>query len=70
MPCSNRLLEVHVAIGFRVLCSNRLCMRVLLGFLGFAHKVNEFGPFCGDSIILWPNFGSSVISIFVKTQVG
>ena len=57
-------------MGFRVPCSNRLCKRVLLGFLGFTHKVNEFGPFCGNSIILRPNFGSSVISIFVKTQVG
>ena len=53
-----------------MLCNNGLCKRVLLGFLGFAHKVNEFGPFCGDSIILWPNFGSNGISIFVKTQVG
>ena len=44
--------------------------RVLLGFLGFAHKVNDFGLFCGDSIIMWPNFGSNVISVFVKIQVG
>ena len=51
-------------------CNNRLCKKVLLGFLGFAYKVNEFESFCGDSIILWPNFGSNVISIFVKTQVG
>ena len=48
-------------------CSNGLCKRVLLGF---AHKVNEFGPFCEDSIILYPNFGSRMISVFVKTQVG
>ena len=53
-----------------MLCSNGLCKRVLLGFLGFAHKVNEFGPFCGDSIILWPNFGNGMISICVETQVG
>ena len=36
-------------------CSNGLYKRVLLGFLGFAHKLSDFGLFCGDSIILWPN---------------
>ena len=34
-------------------------------FLGFAHKVNEFGPFFADSMILWPNFGSSVINCII-----
>ena len=62
MLYSNRLLEASY--------NNGLCKKVLLGFLGFAHKVNEFRSFCEDSIILWPNFGSDVISIFVKTQVG
>ena len=62
MSYSNRLLEAS--------CNNGLCKKVLLGFLGFAHKVNEFRSFSEDSIILWPNFGSNVISIFVKTQVG
>ena len=47
-------------------CSNGLCVKVLLGFLGFAHKVNDFGLFCGDSIILWPNFDSNVIRIFME----
>ena len=56
MPCSKGFLEVP--------CNNGLCKRVLLGF---THKVNEFGPFCGDSIILCPNFGSNVISIFVES---
>ena len=37
-------------------CSNRLHKRVLLGFLSFAHKLNDFGLFRGDNIILWPNF--------------
>ena len=41
----------------------------LLGFLSFVHKLNDFGPFYGGSIILWPNFGSNVMGIFVKTQV-
>ena len=59
VPYSNRLLEAS--------CNNGLCKKVLLGF---AHRVNEFRSFCEDSIILWPNFGSNVISIFVKTQVG
>ena len=58
MPCSNGLLEVP--------CSNKLCKRALLGFLGFAHKLNDFGLFFGDSIILWPNFGSNMMSIFVE----
>ena len=61
MLCSNGFLEVSY--------SNECYKRLLLGFLGFAHKVNGFGPFCGDSVILWPNFGINVISIFVKTQV-
>ena len=56
MSCSNELLEV--------LCSNGLYKRILLDFLGFAHKLNDFGLFCGDSVILWPNFGSNVVSIF------
>ena len=56
-PCSNGLLRGCVVTGFRlpcsngflkVPCSNKLYKRLLLGFLGFAHKVNEFGPFCGD----------------------
>ena len=45
-------------------CSNELYKRVLLGFLGFAHKLNDFGLFCGDSVILWLNFGSNLVSIF------
>ena len=35
--------------------SNGLYKRVLLSFLGFAHKLNNFGLSCGDSVILWPN---------------
>ena len=35
-----------------------------MGFLDFAHKLNDFGLFCGDSIILWPNFGSNMVSVF------
>ena len=34
---------------------NGLCKKVLLGFLGFAQKVNDFGLFCGGSVVLWPN---------------
>ena len=52
-------------------CSNELCKRVLLGFLDFAHKVNEFGFFFyRDGIVLWPNFGNGMISIYVRAQVG
>ena len=36
-------------------CSNGLYKRVLLGLSGFAHKLNDFGLFCGDNVILWPN---------------
>ena len=32
--------------------------------------VNVFGFFCGDGIILWPNFDNNMMGIFVKTQVG
>ena len=38
-------------------------------FLDFSHKVNVFGLFYGDSTILWPNFGSNMMGIFVITQV-
>ena len=42
---------------------------ILLGhFLGFAYKVNELGIFCGDGIILWSDFGSNMMSIFVKNS--
>ena len=51
MSCSNEFLEMPCSNGLRVPCSNGLCKRVLLGFLSFAHKINEFGPFCGDSLI-------------------
>ena len=44
MSYSNRLLEAS--------CNNGLCKKVLLGFLGFVHKVNEFRSFSEDSIIL------------------
>ena len=65
VPCSNglqstvqqRALGCHVTTGFRVPRNNGLQKRVLLGLLSFAHKVNDFGLFCGGNIILWPNFG-------------
>ena len=34
-----------------------------VGLFGFSDKVNVFGLFCGDSIILWPNLGSNMMSI-------
>ena len=52
----------------------RIAMGFVRGFCwafsDFAHKLNIFGLFCEDSIILWPNFDSNMVSIFVKTQVG
>ena len=60
MLCSNGFLEVSY--------NNGLYKRLLLGFLGFAHKVNGFRPFCGDFVAQF--WCSSVLSIFVKTQVG
>ena len=57
MPYCNRLLECRIATGFR---------GGFVGRFGFSHKVNGFGLFCGDSIILWPNFGSNMMSIFVE----
>ena len=50
--------------------SQQAFKRVLLGFLDFSYKVNVFGLFCGDNIILWPNLGTNMMGIFVKTQVG
>ena len=61
MSNRNGLLECRVATGFR---------GGFVGLFGFSHKVNVFGLFCGDSIILRPNFGSNMMGIFVKTQVG
>ena len=36
---------------------------VLLGLFGLCPQEKLFWAFCGDSVILWPNFGSNVISI-------
>ena len=32
--------------------------------LSFAHEPNDVGLLCGDSVILQPNFGSDMMSIF------
>ena len=55
-----------------VLCSNGLCKWCCVA-MGFVNGIvgpfwalptrKIFWAFCGDSVILWPNFGSNVISI-------
>ena len=47
-------------------CSNGLSIWYYWALLGFSHKVNELGIFCGDSTILWPNCG--MVSFFVKNS--
>ena len=37
--------------------------------MSFVQKVNDFRLFCGDSIILWPNFGSNVINVFCERPI-
>ena len=62
MSYRNRLLKCRIVTGFR---------GSFVGLFGFSHKVNVFGLFFyGDSIILWLNFGSDMVGIFMKTQVG
>ena len=59
----------RVAGSYRVLgvsCSNGLSIWYYWALLGFSHKVNELGIFCGDSTILWPNCG--MVSFFVKNS--